>query len=95
MSYTLTQLIGQASNEMGLVAPVVVTGSRINQTLQLLALAQRLGRDLVREFEWQALVRTYVFQTSEGIELSATVTEGSTLIQDLSSITGLCTGGKD
>lgn len=63
MSYTLLQIVDQVSGEMGLTQPTAVIGSTVNQTLQLLALVQRLGRDLVREFEWEQLVRAYIFQT--------------------------------
>ena len=56
MSYTLLQLVDQVSGELGLTQPAAVIGSSNNQTIQLLALAQRLGKDLVRDYEWQRLV---------------------------------------
>ena len=46
MSYTLLQLVDQVSGELGLTQPAAVIGSSNNQTIQLLALAQRLGKGL-------------------------------------------------
>ena len=50
MAYTLLQLVDQVSGELGLSQPTAVIGSTNNQTVQLLALAQRLGKDLVRDY---------------------------------------------
>lgn len=77
-SLTLLQLVRQVSGELGLGQPTVVIGSSNNQTLQFLALAQRLVKDLVREHEWQRLVRTHIFQTTASMTVSADITEGST-----------------
>ena len=57
MSYTLLQLVDQMSAELGLTQPPSVIGSSNNQTIQILALANRLGKDLVRDYEWQRLVQ--------------------------------------
>jgi len=51
MSYTLLQLVDQVSGELGLTQPAAVIGSSNNQTIQLLSLAQRLGKDLVRAWK--------------------------------------------
>ena len=83
MSYTLLQLIDQACGEMGLAQPASVIGSTANQTVQLLALVQRLGRDLVREFEWNRLTKTYVFQTDAGITTTGNTTSGSTTVSSI------------
>ena len=42
MSYTLLQLVDQMSAELGLTQPAAVIGSSNNQTIQILALANRL-----------------------------------------------------
>lgn len=79
-SLTLLQLVRQVSGELGLGQPTVVIGSANNQTLQFLALAQRLVKDLVREHDWQRLVRTHVFQTTASLTVSADTVEGSTTL---------------
>lgn len=92
MAYTLLQLVDQVSGEMGLSQPAAVIGSTNNQTVQLLALAQRLGKDLVREFEWQRLVKAYVLQTTAGISTTGTITAGSKIITAIPSTAALEVG---
>jgi hypothetical protein len=92
MAYTLLQLVDQVSGELGLSQPTVVIGSTNNQSTQFLALAQRLGKDLVREFEWQRLVKAYVLQTTAGISTTGTITAGSKVITDMGTTTGLEAG---
>jgi hypothetical protein len=82
VSYTLLQLVDQVSGELGLTQPVSVMGSVNNQTTQLLALTQRLGKDLLREFEWQGARKIYVFQTDAVVTTSATL-YGSTIVNGL------------
>jgi len=92
MAYTLLQLVDQVSGELGLSQPAAVIGSTNNQTVQLLALAQRLGKDLVREYEWQRLVRAYVLQTTAGISTTGTITAGSKVITSMGTTVGLEVG---
>jgi hypothetical protein len=92
MAYTLLQLVDQVSGELGLSQPTIVIGSTNNQSIQFLALAQRLGKDLVREFEWQRLVKAYVLQTTAGISTIGTITAGSKVITDMGTTTGLEAG---
>ena len=92
MAYTLLQLVDQVSGELGLSQPAAVIGSTNNQTVQLLALSQRLGKDLVREYEWQRLVKAYVLQTTAGISTTGTITAGSKVITSMGTTTGLEAG---
>ena len=92
MAYNLLQLVDQVSGELGLSQPAAVIGSTNNQTVQLLALAQRLGKDLVREYEWQRLVKAYVLQTTAGISTIGTITAGSKVITSMGTTTGLEAG---
>jgi len=92
MAYNLLQLVDQVSGELGLSQPAAVIGSTNNQTVQLLALAQRLGKDLVREFEWQRLVKAYVLQTTAGISTTGTITAGSKVITSMGTTVGLEVG---
>ena len=92
MSYTLLQLVDQVSGELGLNQPTAVIGSSNNQTMQFLALAQRLGKDLVRDFEWQRLVQAYIFQTTAATSTTGTITANSAVITSIPSTAALAVG---
>jgi len=92
MSYTLLQLVDQVSGEMGLTQPAAVIGSSNNQTIQLLALANRLGKDLVRDYEWQRLVQAYIWQTEVAVSTTGTITSGSSVITAIPSTASLAVG---
>lgn len=92
MSYTLLQLVDQVSGELGLTQPTAVIGSSTNQTVQFLALAQRLGKDLVRDFEWQRLVQAYIFQTTAATTTTGTITAASAVITSIPSTAALAVG---
>jgi hypothetical protein len=92
MSYTLLQLVDQVSGEMGLTQPAAVIGSSNNQTVQLLALANRLGKDLVRDYEWQRLVQAYIWQTQVAVSTTGTITAGSKVITAIPSTAALQVG---
>ena len=92
MSYTLLELVDQVSGELGLTQPPLVIGSTNNQTIQLLALAQRLGKDLVRDFEWQKLVKAYIWQTQNAVSTTGTITANSKIITNIPSTANLQVG---
>jgi len=92
MSYTLLQLVDQMSAELGLTQPPSVIGSSNNQTIQLLALANRLGKDLVRDYEWQRLVQAYIWQTQVAVSTTGTITAGSRVITSIPSTASLAVG---
>lgn len=92
MSYTLLDLVDQVTGELGLTQPSAVIGSSNLQTKQFLALANRLGKDLVREYEWQRLVLAYVFQTTAALTKTGTVTSGSSVITSMNNTTSLAAG---
>ena len=92
MSYTLLQLVDQVSGELGLTQPAAVIGSSNNQTIQLLALAQRLGKDLVRDYEWQRLVQAYIWQTQVAVSTTGTITAGSRVITAIPTTAALQVG---
>ena len=92
MSYTLLELVDQVSGELGLTQPTSVIGSANNQTQQLLALCQRLGKDLVRDFEWQRLVKAYIWQTEVATSTTGTITAGSSVITAIPSTAALQVG---
>ena len=92
MSYTLLQLVDQMSAELGLTQPAAVIGSSNNQTVQILALANRLGKDLVRDFEWQRLVQAYIWQTEVAVSTTGNITAGSKVITNIPSTASLAVG---
>jgi len=92
MSYTLLQLVDQMSAELGLTQPATVIGSSNNQTVQILALANRLGKDLVRDFEWQRLVQAYIWQTQVAVSTTGNITSGSRVITNIPSTASLAVG---
>jgi len=92
MSYTLLQLVDQMSAELGLTQPPSVIGSSNNQTIQLLALANRLGKDLVRDYEWQRLVQAYIWQTQVAVSTTGNITAGSKVITNIPTTAALQVG---
>ena len=92
MSYTLLQLVDQMSAELGLTQPAAVIGSSNNQTIQILALANRLGKDLVRDFEWQRLVQAYIWQTQVAVSTTGNITSGSRVITNIPTTAALAVG---
>jgi hypothetical protein len=92
MSYTLLQLVDQVSAELGLTQPAAVIGSSNNQTIQLLALANRLGKDLVRDFEWQRLVQAYIWQTQSAVSTTGNITANSKVITNIPDTSSLQVG---
>ena len=92
MSYTLLELVDQVSGELGLSQPPLVIGSTNNQTIQLLSLCQRLGKDLVRDFEWQKLVKAYIWQTQNAVSTTGNITANSKIITNIPSTANLQVG---
>jgi hypothetical protein len=92
MSYTLLQLVDQMSAELGLSQPATVIGSSNNQTVQILALANRLGKDLVRDYEWQRLVQAYIWQTQNAVSTTGNITANSKVITNIPDTSGLQVG---
>ena len=92
MSYTLLQLVDQMSAELGLTQPPSVIGSSNNQTIQILALANRLGKDLVRDYEWQRLVQAYIWQTQVAVSTTGNITANSKVITNIPSTAALQVG---
>ena len=90
MSSTLLSMVQDAANELGLKAPSSVVGSSNATSIQLLALFNRVGKQLYTEDDWQFLFQEHRFQTVF-YQYTGDVTAGSTTISNLSSVTGLST----
>lgn len=79
---TLLELIQDFSMEVGVPAPNAVIGSLDPTVTQALALAQRLGRDMARDFEWQELDK-------EGLITTVAVASSGDLVTDSPVITNI------
>lgn len=84
----MLQLMQQTSNELGLVAPTTVAGNTSQDVIQLLALMNASGYDLVKEYDWQALQKQYRFYTT-AVNLLGTCVEGGYQITGIPSTAGL------
>ncbi|MFA6984574.1 MAG: hypothetical protein WC213_00010 [Arenimonas sp.] len=60
---TLLTIITGACGEIGITQPTSVINSTDLQTLQLLFLAQKEGKELARRFDWQSLTKEGTFTT--------------------------------
>lgn len=86
----MLQLIQQASAELGLAVPSSVAGNQTQDVVQMLALLNAVGYELVKQYPWNALNKQYRFFT-EATTLTGTLTDGSYVVAGLSSTTGLDT----
>ena len=85
---TMLQLMQDVSNELGLVAPTYVTGNTNQDVTQLLALMNRQGYNLTKEYDWRALQIEYRFYT-QAITTTGDVVNGSPIITNVADTTGL------
>lgn len=81
-------LVQQACQQMGIPAPNSLVGNLDADAIQLLALFQDLGSELVREHNWQDLTREYRFNV-QSMVLTGTTSAGVAQVTGLSSTAGL------
>jgi hypothetical protein len=84
---TLLEIVAQVAREMGFPVPTAVVSSSDPQVQQFYAIVNRLGIDLTRQFDWQALDTEYVMRTV-AYGRSATMTQGSAVLT-MTDTTGL------
>jgi len=77
MSSTMLQLVQQTTSELNLAIPTYVAGNTNQDVQQVLALMNRQGYDLVKEYDWQALQLEYRFYTDAQIFTGNTVSNAS------------------
>lgn len=88
---TLLQIVQQAYGELGLSPiPSNVVSSTDPQVVQMLALLQRHGHDLCRQFDWERLDKEYLI-TTVAYSRTGNVTAGSAVITNIPSTTGITT----
>jgi len=88
MSQTMLQLMQETSNELGLVAPTYVAGNTNQDVIQLLALMNRQGYNLTKEYDWRALQKEYRFYT-QAISTTGDVLDGSYDILNVANTSGI------
>jgi hypothetical protein len=67
MASSMLTLVKTAANEIGLNSPNAVISNTDLQVIQLLALINRVGNDLVRNYEFRRITKEHVFQTADQI----------------------------
>lgn len=96
MSLTFLQLVAAAANELGIPEPSQVIGATDDQSKQLLALANREGKEFSQRANknggWQKLHEEYVFNTVGYSGFTGVTTLGSAIITGMSSTTGIIEG---
>jgi len=77
MSSTMLQLVQQTTSELNLAIPTYVAGNTSQDVQQVLALMNRAGYDLVKEYDWQGLQLEYRFYTDAVTFVGDTVSDQS------------------
>ena len=97
MSQTMLQLVQQTTAELNLAIPTYVAGNTNQDVQQVLALMNRTGYDLVKEYDWQSLqveyrfytdAQTFVGNTVSNQSYNIIVTGNATALDNTYSITG-------
>jgi hypothetical protein len=87
MARTFLALMQQAANELGIPEPSQIIGAQDEQSKQLLALAQREGKDFSvianKNGGWQNLHKEYTFTTVASTQ-TGTIADGSAIVTGLS-----------
>lgn len=86
----MLSLVQQAMGEMGLTVPTQVAGNTASDVVQIQALINALGNELVRLHEWQKLDIEYRFYT-DSLTTTGDITDGSAVITNIPDTTGLST----
>lgn len=84
----MLQLVQQATAEMGLPVPALVAGNQTQDVVQELALLNAAGRQLMREYGWQAVNKAYTF-TVQFTTITGNTVSGSSTLTNASSIVGI------
>ena len=90
MGSTMIQLIQQCTNELGIPTPSTVAGNTSQETVQLLALMNAVGYEMLRRADWRELTKQHTFYT-EATSTTGTWTTNSYTITGIPSTAGLST----
>jgi hypothetical protein len=96
MARTLLQLVQQACSEINIPQPQSLISSTDDQSIQLLALANREGKDFSqlanKNGGWQELYKEYTFLTQANNNLFGDVVNGSAVITNIPDTGGIIAG---
>ena len=84
-SGSLLQIVQDAALELGLTAPLAVATATDQQSLQLNALANRIGRILMQSADWSHLTRLFQITMATPTTTTGNVTLGSAIITGIPS----------
>jgi len=90
MSSTMLQLVTQVTNELGVPTPTSVAGNANQDVIQILALMNASGYELLRKADWRELTKAKTFFT-EYTTTTGTYTTTSLQITGIPSTAGLDT----
>lgn len=79
-------MVKQVTGELNLSIPQAVVGNLNRDTVQIASLMLRAARELVYEYEWQVLDKSYYFYTQFYVT-TADITQGSPVLQNVQNIT--------
>lgn len=86
----MLELIQQVTGELGIPTPNSVAGNPNQDVVQLLALMNACGYELLRKADWRELTKPYTFSTSS-VETTGTYTTSALTITSIPATTGLDT----
>lgn len=84
----MLELVQQATAEMGLAVPTSVAGNTASDVVQILALLNSVGYELIRTNEWQKCITEYQFNT-EVLDTTGDTTDNSAVVTNIPSTAGL------
>lgn len=90
MSSTMLQLMQQATSELGVPVPTYVAGNTNQDIVQLLALMNASGYELLRRADWRNITKQYQF-TTQYTTTTGNWASGATVITGIPSTAGLDT----
>ena len=90
MNSTMVELIQECTQELGIPTPSTVAGNNSQDVVQLLALMNACGYELLRRADWRELTRQHTFYT-EATTATGSWAEGVAVITGLASTVGLDT----
>ena len=90
MSSTMLQLVQQVTNELGVSTPVSVAGNTNQDVIQILALMNATGYELLRRHNWRAMTKQKAFYT-EFLTTTGNWTTAARTITGIPSTVGLDT----
>ena len=90
MATTMLELVTQVTNELGVPTPASVAGNTNQDIVQILALMNASGYELLRKADWRQLTKPYSFYTSY-LTTTGTYSPSARAITGIPSTSGLDT----